>query len=102
MEQAKTATEPLTSHIIAESTGEISKEQNSAGESALGNLIADAQRSAMGTDFAFLNPGGIREDLDAGEVTWGELYTIQPFSNYLNKDVFNERMAGSSISFFAT
>lgn len=24
---------------------------------------------------AFMNPGGIRADLDAGEVTWGELYT---------------------------
>ncbi|MGE4560596.1 MAG: 5'-nucleotidase C-terminal domain-containing protein, partial [Desulfobulbus sp.] len=53
--------------------------------SALGNLIADAQRTQMGTDFAFMNPGGIRADLEAGAVTWGELYTIQPFNNYLVK-----------------
>jgi 5'-nucleotidase len=85
VERAKAATEPLTSRVIAESAVEISKDQNSAGESALGNLIADAQRAAMGTDFAFMNPGGIRAGLDAGEVTWGELYTIQPFNNYLIK-----------------
>jgi len=29
------------------------------------------------------NPGGIRTDLLAGQVTWGELFSIQPFSNYL-------------------
>jgi 2',3'-cyclic-nucleotide 2'-phosphodiesterase (5'-nucleotidase family) len=39
----------------------------------LGNLIADAQRAALGTDFAFMNSGGIRADLPAGEVTWGAL-----------------------------
>jgi 5'-nucleotidase len=30
-----------------------------------------------------MNPGGIRTSLDAGEVTWGELFAIQPFSNDL-------------------
>lgn len=53
------------------------------GESALGNLIADAQRWATAADIACMNPGGIRADLDAGEVTWGELFTIQPFGNGL-------------------
>jgi 5'-nucleotidase len=85
VERAKAATEPLTSRYIAEAAIEITKTQNAAGESALGNLIADAQRATMGTDFAFMNPGGIRADLDAGDVTWGELYTIQPFNNYLIK-----------------
>jgi 5'-nucleotidase len=28
-----------------------------------------------------MNPGGIRDDLNAGEVLWGELFAIQPFSN---------------------
>ena len=30
---------------------------------------------------ASMNPGGIRDDLNAGEVLWGELFAIQPFSN---------------------
>jgi 5'-nucleotidase len=37
----------------------------------------------MHTDFAIINPGGIRSDLEAGDVTWGELYSVQPFRNPL-------------------
>jgi 5'-nucleotidase len=72
----------------------VTRTQNPAGESQLGDLIADAQRAAMGTDFAFMNPGGIRADLlfaptsgnaadAAGVALWGELFTIQPFGNSL-------------------
>ena len=39
----------------------------------------------MGADFAFMNAGGIRADIKAGEVTWGELFTVQPFNNGLVK-----------------
>ena len=39
--------------------------------------------SALGTDFAFTNPGGIRTDLLAGEVTWGDIFSVQPFGNNL-------------------
>ena len=74
---------PLVNQVIGETESALSRTQNLAGESALGNLIADAQRSAMGTDFAFMNPGGIRADLDQGPVTWGELFTVQPFGNSL-------------------
>jgi hypothetical protein len=28
-----------------------------------------------------MNPGGIRADLDAGTITWGDLFTVQPFGN---------------------
>ena len=76
---------PLVNRVIAEAATALVRSENSAGESNLGNLIADAQRAAMGTDFAFMNPGGIRADLDAGTVTWGELFTIQPFGNSLVK-----------------
>ncbi|WP_342372655.1 5'-nucleotidase C-terminal domain-containing protein [Propioniciclava soli] len=60
------------------------------GDSPLGNLIADGQLAdptVVGTFgepvIAFMNPGGIRADLDAGEVTYGEAFAVQPFSNYL-------------------
>ena len=53
--------------------------RNKSGESRLGHLIADAQRKAMETDFAFVNSGGIRADLDKGDITWGEVYTALPF-----------------------
>jgi 5'-nucleotidase len=59
--------------------------RNENGESALGNLIADSQRKVMNSDFSFMNPGGIRADLQEGEVTYEELITIQPFKRKLVK-----------------
>jgi 5'-nucleotidase len=59
------------------------------GEAPLGNIIADAQLEATApTDFggaviAFMNPGGIRAPVAAGEVTYGELFNVQPFGNTL-------------------
>jgi 5'-nucleotidase len=77
---------PQTERVLGSAGSAISSEQNNAGESALGNLIADAQRSAMRTDFALMNPGGIRADLiAAGPITWGELFAVQPFGNTLVK-----------------
>jgi 5'-nucleotidase len=76
---------PLVNQVIGVAQNDILDDQNSAGESALGNLIADAQRAAMGTDFAFMNPGGIRADISGGDVTWGDLFTVQPFGNSLVK-----------------
>jgi 5'-nucleotidase len=94
VDRAVAATAPLVNQPVATFTADITRTQSAAGESALGNLIADAQRAAMGTDFAFMNPGGIRADLlfaatpgnaaDAnGLALWGELFTIQPFGNSL-------------------
>ncbi len=74
---------PLVNRVVGTSAAAITRVESAAGESAMGNLIADAQRAATGTEFAFMNPGGIRADLDAGQVTWGELFTIQPFGNSL-------------------
>jgi 5'-nucleotidase len=51
-------------------------------ESTLGRLIADAQLAAGDNAVvAFMNPGGIRANLDAGDVTHGEAFAVQPFSN---------------------
>ncbi|QPC47534.1 5'-nucleotidase C-terminal domain-containing protein [Mangrovibacillus cuniculi] len=47
----------------------------------VGNLIADAQRIMTGADIALMNGGGIRDGLNAGEITVGEIYSIQPFAN---------------------
>ena len=53
------------------------------GESALGDLVADAQRAATHADMALMNPGGLRSDLRAGPVTWGDILTLHPFANRL-------------------
>ena len=89
---------PLTNAVIGSITTDILRFQNAAGESALGDVIADAQLEATedagfgDAVVAFMNPGGIRDDLIfaevsggelAGEVTFGEAFSVQPFGNSL-------------------
>ncbi|MCE2490928.1 MAG: bifunctional metallophosphatase/5'-nucleotidase, partial [Anaerolineae bacterium] len=50
-------------------------------ECNLGNLIADSVREETGAQIAYMNGGGIRSDIDAGEITMGEILTVQPFNN---------------------
>lgn len=83
VQQAQVKVAPLVNRVIGTAATAMTRTENTAGESALGNLIADAQRAALGTDFAFMNPGGIRADLAAGPVTFGHVFTMQPFGNSL-------------------
>jgi 5'-nucleotidase len=95
---------PLVTQVVGVATGSFTRTENAAGESTLGNLIADAQREAQGTVMSFMNPGGIRADLDAGDVLWGELFNIQPFGNTMVnmnltgaqiKDVLEQQFVGA-------
>ncbi|MBJ6761759.1 bifunctional metallophosphatase/5'-nucleotidase [Myxococcaceae bacterium JPH2] len=52
-------------------------------EGTLGNLIADALRSVAGADVAVMNAGGLRADLAAGPLTFGDVYEVLPFDNRL-------------------
>jgi 5'-nucleotidase len=81
--QAETKVAPLINQVIGTASVDITTTENSAGESLMGNLIADAQKASTGTEVAFMNPGGIRAGLVAGPVTWGALFTVQPFGNTL-------------------
>ena len=88
---------PLANSVIGTITTDILRTGNAAGESALGDVIADAQLEATAPAgfgdavVAFTNPGGIRSDLVFvsggpefdGEVTFGEAFSVQPFGNSL-------------------
>jgi len=71
--------------------GPISRKENASGESAMGDVIADAQLAESsapekgGAVIAFMNSGGIRAELadGPGPVTFGQLYAVQPFGNRL-------------------
>jgi 5'-nucleotidase len=81
--------EPIAARPIGEASAPITRDASPAGESALGGLIADAQLAATsspqtgGAQVAFMNPGGVRADLDAGPITYGDAFTVQPFGNSL-------------------
>ena len=96
----RTAVAPIANRVVGKITGDIVRTNNAAGESPLGDVIADAQLAytkAGGAQLAFMNPGGIRADFDAdlssggeavGEVTYGEAFTVQPFNNLVVTQTF--------------
>ena len=75
--------EKLTSRVVGRAAEAITREDCRDGECALGDLVADAHRETMKADVAFTNAGGLREDLPAGTLTWGDLFDAQPFQNRL-------------------
>lgn len=81
--EAKVA--PTVNKFVGTAAMDISKGSTHSGESALGNLIADSQRSIMKTDFAFMNAPGIRSDILGGKITLGQLFTVLPFKETLVK-----------------
>jgi len=78
MHRVETMGNDIAEQVIASAARPITRATNEAGESALGDLVADAQRTAMGTDFAFMHPEGIQADMGPGRITKGDHYTVQP------------------------
>ncbi|MCK8609247.1 bifunctional UDP-sugar hydrolase/5'-nucleotidase [Agromyces sp. C10] len=63
--------------------------ENRGGESTLGNFVADVQLWALNADgtrsvdITFMNPGGLRADINAGDTTYREAADVQSFANTL-------------------
>ncbi|NUT37476.1 MAG: bifunctional metallophosphatase/5'-nucleotidase [Hamadaea sp.] len=100
------AIKPIKNRIIGKITADINRTNLANGESPLGDVIADAQltyAASAGSQIAFMNPGGIRENLvfantsseleQPGDVTYGEAFTVQPFNN----TVVTKTMTGEQI-----
>jgi 5'-nucleotidase len=97
LDQYRVAIAPIANAVIGSITANITRTGNTAGESALGDVIADAQLEFTapvangGSVIAMTNPGGIRTDLTMaitdgealGEVTYAEAFAVQPFSNLM-------------------
>jgi len=54
-----------------------------SSESNIGNWVADAFRAYAGTDIAFMNSGGLRKDVEAGQITKRDIWELSPFGNTL-------------------
>jgi 5'-nucleotidase len=83
---------PIANRPAGSVTQTLSRVPNAAGESALGDVIADAQLAATrdaangSAVIALTNPGGIRTDIvpkENGAVSFGEVFASQPFRNRL-------------------
>ena len=87
--EAAAPLEEIRNRVVAETAGPLTGDRAvcRAMECDLGNLIADAMLARVadqGIDVALMSSGGIRADIDAGEVTMGEVLTVLPFQNTLS------------------
>lgn len=97
IERWNTIAAPVANRPVGHIATDIPGRGAGTPELPLGDLIADAQLEAMapadkgGAELALMNPGGIRSDLayaasgseGDGVVTYGEAFTVQPFTNML-------------------
>ncbi|MBM7520090.1 ExeM/NucH family extracellular endonuclease [Nocardioides nitrophenolicus] len=78
--------------------------ENRGGESTLSNQVAEVQRWAtdeagIDTDIAFMNPGGLRADMDGtvngsvNDLTYRQAADVQPFANTL----VNMKLTGAQL-----
>jgi 5'-nucleotidase len=83
---------PIANRLAGSITQTLSRTPNDAGESPLGDIVADAQLAATSADknggavIAFTNPGGVRADIpkkEEGGVTYADVFASQPFRNQL-------------------
>ncbi len=83
---------PIANRRAGTITETLSRVPNAAGESTLGDVIADAQLAATNGDgkggavVAFTKPGGIRTDIikrEDGAVSFADVFASQPFRNQL-------------------
>jgi 2',3'-cyclic-nucleotide 2'-phosphodiesterase (5'-nucleotidase family)/predicted AlkP superfamily phosphohydrolase/phosphomutase len=85
VDAAVTATNPVTQQVINTAATDVPSQREGgatpAGESPAGDLIADSQRAFAHTQLAFVNTGSMRAGLRAGAVTYGDLFTMQPFQD---------------------
>jgi 5'-nucleotidase len=108
---------PIENQEIGFANADLTRTGTPAGESSLGDIIADAQLWATSDGappgftgnpaaIAFMNAGGIRRDIAAGIITYGEAFEVQPFANVLTTmdmtgqqvlDVLQQQFTGSPL-----
>lgn len=79
--------------INADSSGDSKKQISRSEEVSLGDLVADAIRAAGKGEIGLINAGSIRADLFEGDITYGEVLNVLPFST----DIIVKEIPGKNI-----
>lgn len=93
--QAKAESDVLGQEVVATLNADFKRGSNPGGapgtnrgtESTANNMIAQSAVAALANfldqkiDFGIMNAGGVRDDLEAGEVTYKQAFSVQPFGN---------------------
>ncbi|ELB2090233.1 bifunctional UDP-sugar hydrolase/5'-nucleotidase [Vibrio parahaemolyticus] len=71
---------------IAESNGKLEGDRDVVRfqQTNLGRLIATAHMERAKADFAVMNSGGVRDSIEAGDITYKDVLTVQPFGNMIS------------------
>ncbi|MGU3796534.1 bifunctional UDP-sugar hydrolase/5'-nucleotidase UshA [Vibrio diabolicus] len=71
---------------IAESNGKLEGDRSVVRyqQTNLGRLIATAHMERAKADFAVMNSGGVRDSIAAGDITYKDVLTVQPFGNMVS------------------
>ncbi len=69
----------VASRVLGVAEAELTRDRTR--ENALANVLTDALRETSGAEVAFLNMGGLRTDIPAGDVTYETFFRVLPFNN---------------------
>ncbi len=83
VEQLTRQTRDLRDSMVGSFAEDYGKSYSS--ECFIGNMITDAMRAESGCEIAMQNSGGIQNNIQAGDFTLGDLFSIMPFDNQMVK-----------------
>src|SRR6056297_3619135 len=85
VEEIKEANDLITEEVVGNTEIKLegAREFVRTGETNLGNLITDAMIDFTGADVVLTNGGGIRDSIQIGDITVGDVITVLPFGNYV-------------------
>ena len=73
-------------------------------QNLIGNLVCEAMKDYTKADFAFMNLGGIRDEILSGPISYREVFNVMPFDNQIAlievdgnflKEIIETRVSGS-------
>lgn len=81
-----------TNKVIGNISSDLNRNQDQQpyGESNLGNWVADVVKNYAKADIGVTNNGGLRTDLNKGNLTYGQLYAFMPFDNEIDTVTVNK------------
>jgi len=89
--------------VIGEASMNITK-LGTGTQNLIGNLVCEAMKEYTEADFAFMNLGGIRDEILSGPITYREVFNVMPFDNQIAlievdgiflKEIIETRVSGS-------
>ncbi|SCG81869.1 bifunctional 2',3'-cyclic nucleotide 2'-phosphodiesterase/3'-nucleotidase precursor protein [Proteiniborus sp. DW1] len=74
---------PILDEVIGEAAGDFTHNSREENVTLLGRWSSEVMKEKAGVQVAIQNGGGLRESLEKGSITMGDMYAIMPFDNQL-------------------